>query len=128
MTPQLLKQWLDEAGVRWRVISVSACFSGSWIAPLAGDGTLVMTAADADHTSYGCGKKSELTFFGRAMYVDALRETLDFEAAHEQARQLIDAREQEAGKTDGYSNPQLRMGDGIRTVLQRLRQELERQP
>mgnify|MGYP000623762907 CR=1 FL=1 len=24
-----------------------------------------MTAADADHTSYGCGRKSELTFFGR---------------------------------------------------------------
>jgi len=48
----------------WRVISVSACCSGSWIAPLAGDTALVMTAADADHTSYGCGRRSELTFFG----------------------------------------------------------------
>ena len=40
VTPQALKRWLDAAGVRYRVISVSACYSGSWIEPLAGDGTL----------------------------------------------------------------------------------------
>lgn len=120
VTPLLLKAWLDEAGVRWRVISVSACYSGSWIAPLAGDGTLVMTAADADHTSYGCGKRSELTFFGRAMYEDALRETWSFREAHAQARQLIEVREKEAGKSDGYSNPQISVGEGIQPVLERL--------
>lgn len=120
LTPELLKTWLDEAGVRWRVISVSACYSGSWIAPLAGDGTLVMTAADADHTSYGCGRRSELTFFGRAMYEDALRKTWSFTEAHAAARQLIEVREQEAGKSDGYSNPQIRVGEGIRPVLERL--------
>lgn len=124
MTPELLKRWLDEAGVRWRVVSVSACYSGSWVEPLAGDGTLVMTAADADHTSYGCGKRSPLTFFGRAMYVDALQATRSFEAAHAQARELIAVREREAGKDDGYSNPQLRMGEAIRPVLQRLEREL----
>lgn len=123
LTPERLRRWLDEAGVRWRVISVSACYSGSWIAPLAGDGTLVMTAADADHTSYGCGKRSELTFFGRAMYVDALRETRSFEAAHAKARELIEVREREAGKTDGYSNPQISAGAGIRSVLKRLEAE-----
>lgn len=123
MTPQLLRQWLDEAGVRWRVISISACYAGSWIEPLAGDTTLVMTAADAENTSYGCGRKSPITFFGRAMYEEALRETRDFEAAHALARQRIEQREQEAGKDDGYSNPQLRMGAQIRPVLQRLAQE-----
>ncbi|KQY90532.1 C13 family peptidase [Pelomonas sp. Root1444] len=123
MTPELLKRWLDEAGVRWRVISVSACYSGSWIAPLAGDGTLVMTAADADHTSYGCGRRSELTFFGRAMYEDALRETWSFTEAHAAARKLIEVREKEAGKSDGYSNPQISEGAGIRDVLQRLHEQ-----
>ena len=29
---------------------------------------LVMTAADAQHTSYGCGNSSELTFFGKAVF------------------------------------------------------------
>ncbi|MCE4557329.1 C13 family peptidase [Pelomonas cellulosilytica] len=125
VTPAQLKQWLDEAGVRWRVISVSACYSGSWIAPLAGDGTLVMTAADADHTSYGCGKRSELTFFGRAMYVDALRETRSFTEAHAKARLLIDQREKAAGKSDGYSNPQISEGAGVHRVLDRLQQQLD---
>ncbi len=118
--PQMLKAWLDEAGVRWRVVSVSACFSGSWIAPLAGDGTLVMTAADADHTSYGCGSKSPLTFFGQAMYVDALPGAGSFEEAHAQARRLIERREKVAGKTDGFSNPQISEGRGIAAQLQRL--------
>ena len=124
VTPQALRQWLDDAGIRNRVISISACFSGSWIAPLAGDGTLVMTAADADHTSYGCGSRSELTFFGRAMYDDELRHTWSFEQAHAAARKLIEQREHEAGKTDGYSNPQIRVGAGIRQRLARLEAQL----
>jgi len=123
LTPAQLRAWLDEAGVRWRVISISACFSGSWIAPLAGDGALVMTAADADHTSYGCGSRSPLTFFGQAMYVDALAHTWSFEEAHAEARRLIDEREKAAGKTDGYSNPQLSEGEGIRARLRRLQAE-----
>lgn len=123
MTPELLKRWLDEAGVRWRVVSVSACYSGSWIPPLAGDGTLVMTAADADHTSYGCGKRSELTFFGRAMYEEQLRKTWSFTEAHAHARKVIAVREQEAGKSDGYSNPQISEGAGVREVLARLERE-----
>ncbi|MEF8713679.1 MAG: C13 family peptidase [Accumulibacter sp.] len=126
VTPQLLKTWLDEAGVRHRVVSVSACYSGSWIQPLQGDGTLVMTAADAEHTSYGCGRKSELTYFGKAVYDEQLRHaTRSFEQAHAAARTLIDEREQQAGKNDGYSNPQIAVGDGVRKQLEKLRRRLE---
>lgn len=123
LTPDLLKRWLDDAGIRWRVLSVSACYSGSWIEPLAGDGTLVMTAADATHTSYGCGKRSPLTYFGQAMYVDALKDTWSFTQAHARARELIEVREREAGKKDGYSNPQISEGEAIRAVLSTLEQE-----
>lgn len=126
VTPDDLKAWLDEAGVRWRIVSISACYSGSWIAPLAGDETLVMTAADAEHTSYGCGRLSELTFFGRALYDEQLRrETLSFETAHARARDLIRQREREAGKTDGYSNPQIAMGSAMRARLERLQRQLQ---
>ena len=124
LTPQQLRRWLDDAHVRNRVISISACFSGSWIAPLASEDTLVMTAADADHTSYGCGSKSTLTFFGQAMYDEQLRHTWSFEDAHAAARKLIDQREKEAGKTDGYSNPQIRMGSRIRERLKALEARL----
>ena len=124
--PEDLKAWLDEAGIKHRVISISACYAGNWIAPLAGDDTLVMTASDADHTSYGCGSKSDLTFFGRAMYDEQLRtNTLSFEEAHAAARKVILQRENEARKTDGYSNPQIKTGSAIHPYLLRLQQRLQ---
>ena len=126
--PADLKAWLDEAGIRYRVISISACYSGSWIPVLAGETTLAMTAADAEHTSYGCGRGSELTFFGRAMYDEQLRNhTLSFEAAHAAARDIIKKREEEAGKDDGYSNPQISVGSAIKPRLARLEEELKNQ-
>ena len=124
LTPQMLRRWLDDAGVRNRVISISACFSGSWIAPLASADTLVMTAADADHTSYGCGSQSTLTFFGQAMYDEQLRHTWSFEQAHAASRKLIDQRERAAGKDDGYSNPQISVGPRIRARLKLLEARL----
>ncbi|MDQ1922475.1 C13 family peptidase [Massilia pseudoviolaceinigra] len=127
--PPALKGWLDQAGIRYRVLSISACYAGNWIAPLAADGTLVMTASDADHTSYGCGKKSPLTFFGRAMYDEQLRTTTrSFTEAHAAARKVILQRETQAGKDDGYSNPQIKVGSKIVPVLERLNQRLAGKP
>lgn len=126
VTPPELRKWLDDAGIKHRVISISACFSGSWIASLASEDTLVMTASDADHTSYGCGKKSPLTFFGRAMYDEQLRgKTLSFEQAHAASRKVIEQREKEAGKDDGYSNPQIKIGSRIKPYLDQMRTRLE---
>lgn len=126
VTPVQLRRWLDEAGIRWRVISISACYSGSWIPALADARTLVMTAADAEHTSYGCGRHSALTFFGRAMYDEQLRQHHSFERAHAAARPVIARREREAGKDDGYSNPQIHVGEAIRVRLMQLEQALAR--
>lgn len=125
LTPEKLRTWLDEAGVRWRVLSVSACYSGSWLPALADPGTLTMTAADATHTSYGCGRGSELTYFGRAMYAEQLRRTRSFETAHAAAREVIAQREKDAGKTDGYSNPQIQVGEAIRPKLAELAGRLD---
>jgi hypothetical protein len=125
LTPEELREALDEAGIRHRVVAVSACYSGGWIEPLANENTLVMTAADATHTSYGCGRLSELTFFGRAMFNEELRKTRSFETAFAAAVPLIKQREIEAGKEDGFSNPQIRVGEKIRPVLDQLAQRLD---
>lgn len=126
VSPAELRRALDEAGIRHRVIAISACFSGSWVAPLASDTTLVMTAADADHTSYGCGRRSELTFFGRAVFDEELRATHSFEQAFAQAVPKIREREVEAKKPDGFSNPQISVGTRMRPVLDELAGRLER--
>jgi hypothetical protein len=110
VSPGELRKALDEAGIRHRVIAISACFSGGWVGPLASDTTLVMTAADATHTSYGCGRLSELTFFGRAMFDEQLRKTHSFEQAFAAAVPVIKQREIDAGKDDGFSNPQISVG------------------
>ncbi|WP_084455182.1 C13 family peptidase [Comamonas composti] len=125
VSAQSLRQALDAAGVRNRVIAVSACYAGGWIAPLENEDTLIMTAADAEHTSYGCGSKSELTFFGRAVFAEQLSSTHSFAKAFEAAVPLIKAREEEAGKQDGFSNPQISVGARMAPLLQALEQRLD---
>ena len=124
VTPEMLRAALDGAGIRHRVIAISACYSGGWVEPLANDDTLVMTAADATHTSYGCGSRSELTFFGRAVFDEQLRQTHSFTEAFARAVPVIQQREVEAGKADGFSNPQIRVGAGIAPVLKALEERL----
>jgi hypothetical protein len=87
-----------------------------------------MTAADATHTSYGCGSLSELTFFGRAMFDEQLRKTHSFEQAFARAVPLIQQREIDADKEDGFSNPQIRVGANIGPVLRALEQRLAALP
>ena len=84
-----------------------------------------MTAADATHTSYGCGSRSELTFFGRAVFDEQLRKTHSFEQAFNRAVPLIKQREIDADKKDGFSNPQIRIGTRIRPLLKVLEQRLD---
>jgi hypothetical protein len=127
LTPTELRKALDDAGIRNRVIAISACYSGGWIDPLATDTTLIMTAADATHTSYGCGRRSELTFFGRALWDEQLRRTHTFEDAFAGAVPVIRQREADAKKADGFSNPQIRVGAGIRPALAEVARRLDGQ-
>ena len=60
---------------------------------------------------------SELTFFGRALFDEQLRKTHSFEQAFAAAVPVIRQRESEAGKADGFSNPQISVGEKIRPVL-----------
>jgi Peptidase C13 family len=128
LTPHQLRTALDKAGIRNRVIAISACYSGGWVDALAGDSSLVMTAADSTHTSYGCGRLSELTFFGRAMFDEQLRRTHSLEKAFAAAVPVIRQREIDAGKSDGFSNPQIRAGTAIVPVLRELEQRLDAMP
>ena len=46
-----LAKLVKESGIRWKVIVVSACYSGGFIEPLKDDSTLIITASRADRTS-----------------------------------------------------------------------------
>lgn len=124
ITPAELKRMLDDAGIRWRVLALSACYSGGFIEALKDERTLVMTAADANHASFGCGADSDLTYFGKAFFDEALRGTYSFVQAFEAARAAITRREQSMGFTP--SNPQIFAGQAIAAKLQRMERRFVR--
>ena len=68
LAPATLKEILDGAGIKWRIIVVSACYSGGFIEPLKDDYTLILTASATDRTSFGCGSESDATYFGDALF------------------------------------------------------------
>jgi hypothetical protein len=123
LTPLYLRSLLDEAGVRNRVIIVSACFSGGFVGPLATGDTMVLTAASADRPSYGCGSDSQITDFSRALYLRALARTRSLREAAVQTLELI--REDEKARGFSHSLPQLRSGRAIDERLRLIERQLD---
>jgi hypothetical protein len=119
ITPEDLREALDDAGIRNRVIVLSACYSGGFIPKLKTPDTMVITAARADRPSFGCGNTADATYFGKAWLVDALNQTDDFELAYRIAAGEITAREKAEGERP--SMPQLWRGGRIGKVLERWR-------
>lgn len=111
ITPRELRKALDDAGIRNRVVAISACYSGGFIPALREPRTLVVTAARADRASFGCGSESDATYFGRAWLVDGLNRSNSFAGAYDIARGEISRWEREDGETP--SLPQIEVGDEI---------------
>lgn len=108
---------LDHAGIKWRVIVVSACFSGSFVDALASQTTLVATAASADRESFGCASGRDFTYFGEALLRDALTADGSLVDAFRAAEAAIGARERREGLK--ASEPQLYIGARIQAQLDR---------
>ncbi len=108
LTPERLKTALAATPIKWKVIVVSACYSGGFIPALRDDNTLVITASSADRNSFGCDDRNSMTDFGRAYFEEALNTTRSFTAAFEMAKKRIAKREKAAGLTP--SQPQMAMG------------------
>ncbi|MEO8651989.1 MAG: C13 family peptidase [Hyphomicrobiaceae bacterium] len=53
LTPARLTKALDQAGIKNRVLILSACYSGSFVPPLSNENTMILTAASAERTSFG---------------------------------------------------------------------------
>ncbi|WP_394780459.1 C13 family peptidase [Undibacterium sp.] len=118
LNPQRLRTMLDASGIRNRVIVVSACYSGGFIDALKTDNTLVITAAAADKTSFGCSNEADFTYFGKAYFEEALNRTDSFIAAYDMALPAISARESAQGFE--HSDPGIFVGKNIESRLQQL--------
>lgn len=115
-----LGEMLAASGIEWKVVVVSACYSGGFIEPIRDGTTMVITAAASDRMSFGCSDEADLTYFGRAYLAEALNETDDFRAAFDTAVERIEDREQDEDISP-HSNPQVVAPEPIQAQLERWR-------
>lgn len=113
-----LRKGLDDSGIKWRVIVISACHSGAFIPALADESTAIFTSAAADRASFGCDDDREITEFGAAFIRDALPRATSLEAAFEQAKEALAAWERRQHVQP--SSPQARVGAAISGHWQRI--------
>jgi Peptidase C13 family len=116
LQPQDVGYLLRESRARYRVLIVSACYSGIFARALADARTLVITAAAADRPSFGCRDGATWTYFGDAFFNKAVRADPHLDTAFARAKDLVTARE----KSENFdpSNPQIAGGA---EVLERLK-------
>ncbi|MGM8227923.1 C13 family peptidase [Cellvibrio sp. ARAG 10.3] len=125
LTAERLGAMIKALPIKWKVIVVSACYSGGFIPLLEGPTTLVMTASSKDRKSFGCTDTSEMTYFGRAYFKEALPEADSFEAAFAKSDTLIAQWEKELDEEVIHSLPQMVMGEEIKQYLPRWWQTIE---
>ncbi|PWE39737.1 peptidase C13 [Pseudomonas prosekii] len=78
---------------RDKIIVISACYSGGFIPALKDERTLIMTASRADRVSFGCSEEANFTYFGDALFAQALNQTDDLEQAFKLAKATVAERE-----------------------------------
>ncbi|KAF0867053.1 C13 family peptidase [Pseudomonas sp. LD120] len=115
---------LDPLKNRDKIIVISSCYSGGFIPALKDQRTLIMTASKADRVSFGCSEEADFTYFGDALFAQALNQTDDLEHAFKLARATVAEREQ----ADNFeaSEPQIWAPKGVIAHWQQLRKQQAR--
>jgi hypothetical protein len=119
VNPTVLARALNDAGIKWRVLVISACYSGGFIEPLKDDNTLIITASAADRQSFGCESGNDWTYFGEAYFRQAFPDAKAFIEAFAVAAQAVAGREKAEGLSPP-SNPQMSIGRAIAEKLGQL--------
>lgn len=115
VTPRLLAEVLDGAGIRNRIVLISACFSGQFVTALESEDSLVITASSANRMSFGCTPTAEWTWFGQSYFVDALPAAGKLVPAFMRAKELV--AQKETAEKLVPSQPQISVGKNIEKLL-----------
>lgn len=117
ITATALATALSQAGIRRRIVVISACYGASWIPALADDDTIVIAAAAKDRSSFGCNDERELTYFGEALLQGPLAHGASLRDAFEAARRTVARWEAQEQLTP--SLPQAHVGRNMRALWTR---------
>lgn len=122
LTPDMLFDILKDAGIKWKVVAISACYSGGFVDKIKNDHTLVITAASATKTSFGCSDDADLTYFGKAFFQEALPMSASFSEAFVKAKALV--KKWEDAENYDHSDPQIARSPLIERKLTELQRTL----
>ena len=117
MTARSLAQRLAPLTGHDTVVIVSACYSGSLINALRGPDRIVIAAARADRSSFGCAAGAKHTFFGSA-------ELEAFAEPHRSLQQAFDAMRGDVARMEREqdykppSEPQIWVGSNVRSLYE----------
>jgi len=73
ITPDAVKQLLDSAAIRYRIIVVSSCATAAWFEALQDDDTAILTYAPDDAKAPGCNGAETSSPLAEALFDRALR-------------------------------------------------------
>jgi hypothetical protein len=118
ITPSILKTALEAAGIKHRVIIVSACYSGGFIPELQTPDSLLISASHAERNSFGCADENEWTDFGKAYFSEAFQQESSLIGAFEHAKKVIAEREKKENLV--HSEPQIYVGQNIENTLKKI--------
>ncbi|MEA2755072.1 MAG: hypothetical protein QOJ54_1361 [Aliidongia sp.] len=115
LSPADLDRALDiGCGAAPTVVIVSACYSGQFAAaPMTRPNRIVLTAARADRTSFGCGAGFTYTYFDECL-IGALPNAADWHEVYARAQGCVTQRERETGAVP--SEPQAYFGEAVREL------------
>jgi hypothetical protein len=111
MPPILDRALTTGCGNQPTVVIVSACYSGQFAAkPMLRPNRIILTAAAADRSSFGCEAGSVYTFFDECL-LGALPNAPDWQTIFERTRGCVSVREQQIDAKP--SDPQGYFGDAV---------------
>ncbi len=110
-----LQKWLRKLNDKPVVLALSACYSGSFIAPLKNTNRIILTAADKDHSSFGCNYQSTNTFFVEETFGTSFDLKKSLLEVFESAKTNIDKKEKRMGLSPA-SNPQIEVGAALKKL------------
>lgn len=113
LAPDRLDAILDRAcGQRPTVALISACYSGVFVEPLRAPNRVILTAAHADRTSFGCSAEAEYTYWDGCL-IRHFADARTWGELYQQVTKCIEAKEA-GGFTP--SMPQLSLGDEVTSL------------
>ncbi len=113
---------LEDSGIKWKVVAISACYSGGFIDHLKDEYSMIITSSRSDRTSFGCGDDSEMTYFGRAFFQYAMSPATPLTDSFSKAKKIVSDWEDEGEMT--HSEPQIHTSPLIEEKLEEWRLSL----